>query len=71
VGIAVSNAPDVAKASASIVLTSAGLSGIVELVKNVRKVYQRIATWVLNKVMRTSSKRPLSSAPFWSRAGRS
>ena len=56
VGIAVSSATDVAKASASVVLTSAGLSGIVELVKNGRKVYQRIATWVLNKVMRTIVK---------------
>ena len=56
VGIAVSSATDVAKASASVVLTSPGLSGIVELVKNGRKVYQRIATWVLNKVMRTIVK---------------
>ncbi len=56
VGIAVDSATDAAKASASAVLTSAGLSGIVELVKNGRQVYQRIATWVLNKVMRTILK---------------
>lgn len=56
VGIAVSSATDVAKASASAVLTSTGLSGIVELVTNGRKVYQRIATWVLNKIMRTILK---------------
>lgn len=56
VGIAVSNAADIAKASASVVLTGAGLSGIVDLVKNGRKVYQRINTWVLNKIMRTILK---------------
>jgi H+-transporting ATPase len=56
VGIAVSNAADVAKAAASVVLTSAGLSGIVELVKNGRRVYQRINTWVLNKIQRTILK---------------
>ena len=56
VGIAVNSATDIAKASASVILTSAGLSGIVELVKNGRKVYQRINTWVLNKIMRTILK---------------
>jgi magnesium-transporting ATPase (P-type) len=56
VGIAVNSATDIAKASASVVLTSAGLSGIVELVKNGRKVYQRINTWILNKIMRTILK---------------
>jgi H+-transporting ATPase len=56
VGIAVNNATDVAKSAASVVLTSGGLSGIVELVKNGRKVYQRINTWVLNKIMRTILK---------------
>jgi len=56
VGIAVSSATDIAKASASVVLTGAGLSGIVDLIKNGRKVYQRINTWVLNKIMRTILK---------------
>jgi len=56
VGIAVNSATDIAKASASAVLMKPGLSGIVELVKNGRKVYQRINTWFLNKVMRTILK---------------
>jgi len=56
VGIAVNSATDVAKSAASVVLTSGGLSGIVELVRNGRKVYQRINTWVLNKIMRTILK---------------
>ena len=56
VGIAVNSATDVAKSAASVVLTSGGLSGIVELVKNGRKVYQRINSWILNKIMRTILK---------------
>jgi H+-transporting ATPase len=53
VGIAVSNATDVAKAAASVVLTGEGLSNIVELVRIGRVIYQRIVTWVLNKVVKT------------------
>lgn len=53
VGIAVSTATDVAKGAASVVLTSEGLSNIVDLVKNGRKIYQRIVTWVLNKTVKT------------------
>jgi H+-transporting ATPase len=56
VGIAVKSATDIAKASASVVLTSPGLSGIVTLVRNGRKIYQRINTWILNKIMRTILK---------------
>jgi len=53
VGIAVSNATDVAKKAASAVLTSEGLEGIVDLVKTGRMTYQRIITWVLNKIIKT------------------
>lgn len=53
VGIAVSNATDVAKKSASVVLTNEGLAGILDLVKSGRMVYQRIITWILNKVVKT------------------
>ncbi len=53
VGIAVSNATDVAKKSASVVLTQEGLSGIVDLVKTGRMIYQRIVTWILNKIAKT------------------
>ncbi len=56
VGIAVSNAVDVAKGAASVVLTREGLSGIVDLVVNSRMVYQRITTWVINKISRTIFK---------------
>ncbi len=53
VGIAVSNATDVAKKSASVVLTHEGLSGTIDLVKSGRMIYQRIITWILNKVVKT------------------
>ncbi|MCL5028071.1 MAG: plasma-membrane proton-efflux P-type ATPase [Bacteroidetes bacterium] len=49
-GIAVSNATDVAKASASVVLTNSGVSEIVEAIKRSRETYQRMLTWVINKV---------------------
>ena len=49
-GIAVSGSTDVAKASASIVLTEPGISVIIDAVKTSRKIYQRMLTWVINKV---------------------
>jgi H+-transporting ATPase len=53
VGIAVSNATDVAKGAASIVLTREGLIGIVDLVKNGRVIYSRLTSWILSKIIRT------------------
>jgi H+-transporting ATPase len=53
VGIAVSSATDVAKKAASAVLTTEGLEGIVDLVKMGRVIYQRIITWILNKIIKT------------------
>jgi plasma-membrane proton-efflux P-type ATPase len=53
VGIAVSGATDVAKGAASAVLTTGGLVNIVDLVKSGRATYQRILTWVVNKVSRS------------------
>jgi len=53
VGIAVSNATDIAKQSASAVLTSGGLSHILDFIKSGRRIYQRIVTWVLNKIVKT------------------
>jgi P-type E1-E2 ATPase len=56
VGIAVAAATDVAKAAASVVLTAEGLASIVDLVKNGRAIYQRVLTWIVNKVSRTILK---------------
>ncbi|MCL5022323.1 MAG: plasma-membrane proton-efflux P-type ATPase [Nitrospirae bacterium] len=49
-GIAVSNSTDVAKASASVVLTEPGIGVIINAVTISRQTYQRMLTWVLNKV---------------------
>jgi plasma-membrane proton-efflux P-type ATPase len=56
VGIAVSTATDAAKAAASVVLTEPGLTNIVALVEQGRMVYQRILTWIVNKISRTIMK---------------
>jgi H+-transporting ATPase len=53
VGIAVSSAADVAKGAASVVLTTEGLTSIVDLVENGRVIYQRITAWILSKITRT------------------
>lgn len=53
VGIAVNSATDVAKGAASVVLTGEGLGNIVDLVKVGRQIYQRILTWIFNKVVKT------------------
>ena len=51
-GIAVSTATDVAKSAAGVVLTEAGLGGIVAAVKEGRVTFQRILTYTLNSVMK-------------------
>jgi H+-transporting ATPase len=56
VGIAVSNASDVAKGAASIVLTAEGLSNIPAPIKTGRMMFQRINIWILNKIARTILK---------------
>ena len=56
VGIAVSGATDVAKGAASAVLTTGGLVNIVDLVKTGRATYQRVLTWIVNKVSRSILK---------------
>jgi len=53
VGIAVSSASDVAKASAKVVLTHPGLEGIVKVVSGGRRVYNRMLTWTITKITRT------------------
>lgn len=50
IGVAVSTATDVAKSAAGIVLTTAGLGGIVAAVKEGRSAFQRILTYTLNSV---------------------
>lgn len=64
-GIAVSNSTDVAKASASVVLTQPGLSVIVDAVKRSRETYQRMLTWVINKVTKVTQVVGLLSIEFF------
>ena len=64
VGIAVSTATDVAKGAASVVLTEAGLTNIVTLVEQGRAIYQRILTWIINKISRTILKAAFVAIAF-------
>jgi H+-transporting ATPase len=64
VGIAVSSATDVAKGAASVVLTAPGLTNIVALVEQGRTIYQRILTWIINKISRTILKAAFVSIAF-------
>jgi plasma-membrane proton-efflux P-type ATPase len=64
VGIAVSTATDVAKGAASVVLTEAGLTNIVALVEQGRTIYQRILTWIINKISRTILKATFVAIAF-------
>jgi len=64
VGIAVSTATDVAKGAASVVLTEPGLTNILALVEQGRTIYQRILTWVLNKISRTILKAAFVAIAF-------
>ncbi len=55
VGIAVKNSADVAKDSASAILTADGLGGIITMVNISRTIYQRIYSWALMMVARKSN----------------
>ena len=51
-GVAVESASDVAKAAASLVLTTPGLQGVLDAVITGRRVYQRMLTYTLNKIIK-------------------
>jgi len=53
VGVAVSEATDVAKSAAGLVLTQPGLSEVVAAVETSRRIYQRMLTYTLNKIVKT------------------
>jgi len=63
-GIAVSNASDVAKSAASVVLTKPGLEGIVDIIYTSRSVYQRALSWMVNKVSKTIQFTLLAALTF-------
>ena len=64
VGIAVSTATDVAKGAASVVLTEPGLTNIVALIEQGRTIYQRLLTWIINKISRSVSKAAFVAIAF-------
>jgi plasma-membrane proton-efflux P-type ATPase len=64
VGIAVSTATDVAKGAASVVLTKPGLTNILALVEQGRTIYQRILTYIINKISRTILKTAFIAIAF-------
>lgn len=53
VGIAVSNATDIAKKAASVVLLEEGLGTIVNLIKMGRIIHHRVLNWIVNKIVKT------------------
>jgi len=53
VGAAVANAADVAKSAAGIVLLNPGLGNILATVEVGRRIYQRMLTYILNKIIKT------------------
>lgn len=64
-GTAVCEATDVAKASASIILTQPGLGEIIDAVDVSRKTYQRMLTWVINKITKVVEVVLLFTAGFF------
>ncbi len=68
-GIAVSSATDVAKAAAGVVLTDAGLSGVLTVVAAGREVHRRMLTYVLNKVVKTLEVVVFLTAGLWLTGG--
>lgn len=64
-GIAVSNSTDVAKASASVVLTELGIRVIIDALKISRQTYQRMLSWVINKVVKVTQFTGLLTLGFF------
>ncbi len=53
VGIAVKNATDIAKKSASVVLVNDSLDGVLSLIKTGREIHRGVSNWITNKIMKT------------------
>ncbi|WP_297911778.1 plasma-membrane proton-efflux P-type ATPase [Thiomonas sp.] len=68
-GIAVASATDVAKAAAGVVLTDAGLSGVLTVVEAGREVHRRMLTYVINKVVKTLEIVVFLTAGLWLTGG--
>ena len=64
VGIAMSNAADVAKRSGKMVLLDDGLTPIIHILDAGHRVYQRMTTWSLTKLSRTAELTMLLTAGY-------
>ena len=63
-GCAAPGATDVARGAASAVLTGDGLAGIVDALTESRRAYQRMLTWVINKVTKVVESTALLAAGY-------
>ncbi|MBM6775136.1 plasma-membrane proton-efflux P-type ATPase [Olsenella profusa] len=63
-GCAAPGATDVARGAASAVLTGEGLAGIVDALTESRRAYQRMLTWVINKVTKVVESVVLLAAGY-------
>jgi len=64
VGMAVSNATDIAKSAAKIVLTESRLSDITKVIESGHRVYRRMMTWTITKLTRTAELASLLTLGF-------
>ncbi|WEV56220.1 HAD-IC family P-type ATPase [Ligilactobacillus acidipiscis] len=64
VGIAVDTATDAAKGAADVVLSSNGLSDILDVVESGHRIYRRMLTWTITKLTRTAELTALLTFGF-------
>ena len=65
VGIATSNAVDLAKQSAGIIVQKEGISSISDILDSGHRVYQRMMTWTITKLSRTAQLAILLTLGYW------
>jgi len=65
VGIATSNAVDLAKQSAGIIMQKEGISSISDILDSGHRVYQRMMTWTITKLSRTAQLAILLTLGYW------
>lgn len=65
VGIATSNAVDLAKKSAGIIMQREGIGSIIDILDSGHRVYQRMMTWTITKLSRTAQLAILLTLGYW------
>lgn len=64
-GIATSNAVDLAKQSAGVIMQKEGISSIIDILDSGHRVYQRMMTWTITKLSRTAQLSILLTIGYW------